>query len=155
MATIDRKKYPPVSFYFKVKFIGIGNSDVDTRFQEVSGLTHEIGVEDLPEGGENRFSYKLPTKGKYGNLTLKRGVMLSSGLVDWINDAIDKFTFAPKDINITLLNETGQPLVSWNFSKAYPVKWSTSDLKSTDNSIVTETLELAYQSFTKSYPKTS
>jgi phage tail-like protein len=43
------------------------------------------------------------------------------------------------------------PLVTWNFFKAYPVKWANSDLKSTDNAVLVETLELAYQYYTKTY----
>ncbi|HEX6181118.1 MAG TPA: phage tail protein, partial [Chitinophagaceae bacterium] len=65
--------YPLVGFHFKVEFSGVGNSDNDTRFQEVSGLTAEIGTEELQVGGENRFSYRLPTRARFGNLVLKRG----------------------------------------------------------------------------------
>jgi phage tail-like protein len=149
--TIDRDIYPPVGFYFKVTFNGVGDADVDIRFSEVSGLSHEIGTEDVSEGGENRFSYRLPTKGKYGNLVLKRGIMINSGLVDWINDAIDNFTFNPVDIDVVLLNEEGDPLIQWNFTKAYPIKWSSGDLKATDNAVLVETMELAYQTYTKTY----
>lgn len=150
-ATIDRNLYPPVGFYFKVTFTGVGDAAVDARFSEVSGLSHEIGTEDVSEGGENRFAYRLPTKGKYANLVLKRGIMINSGLITWITDALDNFTFSPVDIDVYLLNEEGEPLIQWNFLKAYPVKWSSGDLKSTDNAIVVETLELAYQNYTKTY----
>ncbi len=164
-----RNTYPPPSFYFQVQFGDVSdpdekpqppklaaddpNADVDMRFQEVSGLSHEIGTEDVPEGGENQFTYRLPTKGKYTNLVLKRGVMVNSGLVKWINNALDLFKFKPVDITVNLLNEKGTPLVKWNFVKAYPVKWATSDLKAQENAILVETLELAYQSFSKSYVK--
>jgi phage tail-like protein len=156
-ATIDRKIYPPVSFFFKVTFNGVGNGGTDARFQEVSGLSHEIGTEDLVEGGENRFSFRLPTRGKYANLVLKRGVMMNTQLIDWITRAIDNFTFEPVNIDVVLLThpESAEgdpvPLVTWNFFKAYPVKWANSDLKSTDNAVLVETLELAYQYYTKTY----
>ena len=35
----------------------------------------------------------------------------------------------------------------WSFIKAWPVKWVVADLKATDNAIVIETIELAYQYF--------
>ncbi len=140
--------YPPVGFHFKVEFIGVADgNDSDTRFQEVSGLNMELGTEEVIEGGENRFSHKLPDRAKYGNLVLKRGMLRDSQLISWCKDAIENFNFSPVEVIVMLLNENHEPLASWTFSKVWPVKWNISDFKSTDNSIVVETLELAYNYF--------
>ncbi len=139
--------YPPVGFHFKVEFQGVGSGDSDTRFQEVSGLTAEIGTEELQVGGENRFTYRLPTRGKYNNLVLKRGMLKDSGLISWFTSAIEDFEFKPVDVNVYLLNENHQVTSSWSFIQAYPVKWIISDLKAMDNSLVIETIELVYQYF--------
>ena len=77
--------YPPVGFHFRVTF-GIGEDDYDHRFQDVSGLSVQIGTEELKEGGLNAYVHKLPTQVKYGNLVLKRGMLLGSVVVDWIKD---------------------------------------------------------------------
>lgn len=150
---VNRDIYPPVSFYFNVKFTidGVAEASVDTQFQEVTGFAQELGVEELAEGGENRFAYRLPNRGKFSNLVLKRGVMINSNLVDWIKDAIDNFIFQPGTVDVTLLNEEGEPLVEWNFVKVIPLKWSTADLKASENAILVETIELSYQFFTKTY----
>lgn len=145
--------YPPVGFHFRVDFVGL--SDVhgqkrEARFQEVSGFGKELGIEEYKEGGENRFSHRLPSPAKYANLVLKRGILKDSKLISWCFDAIDNFIFSPTDINVTLLNDQHQAIVSWNFAGAYPVKWSTTDLKAQENSLVIETLELAYQYYKKS-----
>jgi|SRR5580658_2847724 phage tail-like protein len=137
--------YPPVSFHFKVQFPGVGQGDADTWFQEVSGLSAEIGLEELPVGGENRFVYRLPSKGKYGNAVLKRGLMFNSGLISWCRNAIEDFSFSPVDVQVFLLNEEHQTSASWVFLQAYPVKWTISDLKAQENAIAVETIELAYQ----------
>ncbi len=139
--------YPPLGFHFKVEFPGIGKGDPDVRFQEVAGLTAEIGLEELQVGGENRFTYRLPTRAKYSNLVLKRGMLKDSGLIAWFNNAIQNFEFKPVDVTVSLLNENHQVSASWIFLKAYPVKWIFSDLKAQDNSIVIETIELCYQYF--------
>jgi phage tail-like protein len=139
--------YPPVGFHFKVEFQGVGSGDADTRFQEVSGLTAEIQTEELVVGGENRFSYRLPTRAKYGNLILKRGMLQDSGLVSWFTKAIEDFEFKPADVNVYLLNENHEITSSWIFTQAYPVKWAISDFKAQDNSLVIETIELVYQYF--------
>jgi phage tail-like protein len=140
--------YPPVGFHFKVHFTGIGG-DSDTQFQEVSGLTAEISVEELPVGGENKFTHRLPTRSKYSNLILKRGMLTDSKLIEWLTNAIENFKFKPVDLSIFLLNEDHQVLATWNFIHAYPVKWAISDFKALENSLVVETIELAYQYFTR------
>ncbi len=139
--------YPPVGFHFKVEFSLDGVVEGDARFQEVSGLTAELGVEELNEGGENRFSHRLPTRAKYGNLVLKRGMLKDSKLIEWFRNAVENFEFKPADVLVTLLNEEHEPLAGWSFVKAWPVKWVVSDFKAQEGSIVVETLELAYNYF--------
>ncbi len=139
--------YPPVGFHFKVEFSGVGSADMDTRFQEVSGLTAEIGTEELQVGGENRFSYRLPTRARFSNLVLKRGMLKDSELISWFSKAIHDFEFKPVDVSVFLLNEEHEISASWIFTRAYPVKWVISDLKAQENSIVVETIELCYQFF--------
>ena len=109
-----------MSFYFRVEFQGVGQGDADLRFQEVSGLTAEIAVEELPVGGENRFTYRLPSRAKYANLILKRGMLNDSGLIDWFKDAVEDFSFSPVDVHVFLLNEQHQVNASWVFIQAYP-----------------------------------
>jgi len=142
---------PPVGYHFRVEFSFL-DSDNDTRFQEVSGLSAEIASEDVVEGGENRFTHRLPVRTKYGNLTLKRGLLTSSQLIDWVKHAVESLEasdkYKPTDVTVTLLDEAGEPLdETYSFSKAWPVKWSISDLKASENALVIETLELSYNYF--------
>lgn len=141
--------YPPVGFHFRVDFVGLAAGTVDSRFQEVSGLAAELTVEELVEGGENRFTHRLPGPAKYGNLVLRRGMLTDSALLDWCEDAILHFQFQPVTVNVTLLNEQHKPLAAWRFERAWPVKWALSDFKAQENAIVVETLELAYSYFTR------
>jgi phage tail-like protein len=95
----------------------------------------------------------LPKRAKYPNLVLKRGLLKDTALLKWIRDAMNTYfialvyDFKPADITITLLDESDIAVAIWNVKQAYPVKWSTSDFKASENSIVVETLELAYQYF--------
>jgi len=148
MAESDRPYSMPRSFHFKVEFRDIpGVVDNDVRFQDVSGLNSELGIEEIKSGGENRFSHRLPTRAKYNNLVLKRGMLVDSGLIGWFVDAVENFSFSPATIIVKLLDKDHQPLQSWSFIKAWPVKWSISDFKATENAVVIETIELAYQYF--------
>lgn len=147
--------YPPAAFYFKVEFIGVDGMDADNehRFQEVNGLSFEVETEEFKEGGENRFTYKFPKRIRYPNLVLKRGLLQGTALLNWFKSAISTYftvvvyDFKPADIMISLLNETGEPVAIWNVVQAYPLKWSVSDFRSTDNTVAIETIELAYQYF--------
>jgi phage tail-like protein len=140
--------YPPVGFHFKVEFLDLPPSAHDVRFTEVGGLSVELATEEVPEGGEHRFVQKYPLRAKYPELTLKRGLLVSSEVVGWIRSCIEDYQIQPKDIDVTLLNEQHEPLLTWHVKGAYPTKWSVSDLNASANAVVTESLQLFYQYFT-------
>ena len=138
--------YPPVGFHFKVVFEGpFGDSDM--RFQSVSGLSAGMETESLVEGGENRFSHRLPKPPTYQNLVLKRGMLIGSELLLWFDAAIHAFKFQPTGINVFLLNPDHEPIAAWHFVNAYPVKWQVADLNAQQNEVLVETIEFAYQFF--------
>ncbi len=141
--------YPPWGFYYKVEFSGNSNPN-EARFQSVSGLSVEYDTEEYKEGGENRFTHKLPVRTKYNDLVLKRGMLTDSDTIDWMLDAFRDRVFTPRTVTVILMNEQGEPLRTWNVTHAAPKKWSISDLNANENSIVVETLELTYQYFTVS-----
>lgn len=138
------------SFYFKVGIAG-KSSGTDAAFQEVSGLSKEMGMEEVVSGGENRFKYRLPTQASYPKLVLKRGVVLvDSPLIDWCRSTLDDGLRNPirtKKLFVNLLDPGGQNCMGWTFHGAYPVTWTMSELKSQENSMLIETIELAYQYF--------
>lgn len=138
--------YPPVGFHFKVEFVGIGN-DNDIRFQSVSGLNVEYDTESFKEGGQNRFEHKLPVRTKYPDLSLKRGMLKDSKVIEWCTKAFVNREFQLADVNVTLLNESHEPLKTWHLVEAWPKKWSVSDFNAQENSLVIETLDLCYKYF--------
>jgi phage tail-like protein len=141
--------YPPVGFYFKVIISGV-SGEQEGSFMEVSGISASITPEDKQEGGENRFSHRLPNPPKYSNLVLKRGMVLGSPLITWAQTSINTFTFTPKTAVVQLLNEKGKAISVWVFNRAYPVKLEMSGLKAMkEGEIMVETLELAYSFFEK------
>lgn len=143
---MENKTNYPVSFYFKLSFEGI-----DAGFQEASGISKELIYEEVASGGENKFTYKLPTISKTENLVLKRALIpTGSKLIDWCSKTIDTGLtngIKTQDVLLTLLNVNGEDLVSWTFYNAYPVKYAVSDFKSYENKLAIETIELAYTYF--------
>jgi len=136
--------YPPLGFHFLVEF---GNQKDEYQFQSVSGLSYNLGTEDITEGGENRFVHKLPQRPRYPNLVLKRGLLVDSELIDWCRSSVEDFSYSPTDIIIKLLNEEHEPLITWNVIHAYPVKWAVAEFNAEESKIVIETLELTYNYF--------
>ena len=146
--------YPPTSFSFIVN--GISTTEgIDSRFQSVSGLSTEIGIEEYAEGGENRFLHQLPLLPKYPNLVLKRGLVANSGLIQWCRDAMERFEFEPRDLVITLSGgvDSTAPTMVWNVVGAYPVKWEVSEFNAEESKLAIETIELKYRYYT--IPSTS
>jgi len=127
---------------------GISGNSNDARFQSVSGLSVEYEYENFREGGENRFEHKLPVRTRYADIILKRGMLVGSEVINWFNRAFRDRQFEPSDMNVILMNEKGEPLRTWKVTQAIPKKWQVSDLNSTENAIVIETMELTYRYFT-------
>lgn len=139
--------YPPWGFYYKVEF-SISKNKSDVRFQTVSGLSVEYDMEEYKEGGENRFTHKLPVRTKYADMVLKRGMLTDSEVLTWCLKAFRDREFKPADVNVILMNEKSEPLRTWKVAQAIPKKWLVSDLIANENSVVIETLELSYRYFT-------
>lgn len=140
-------RYPPVGFHFVVAFELFPQTPAEFGFQEVSGLNVDMETEPYKEGGENRFVHQLPVRAKYEDLVLKRGFLSTSGIVMWCQDAIYNFIFKPVNVIISLQDEKHVPLYSWYVINAYPKKWSISNFNAQENSVVVESLTLAYQFF--------
>jgi phage tail-like protein len=148
--------YPPSKFYFSVSVLSSGtttgdSTPVDSSFLEVSGIDAEFGVEEVAEGGENRFSHRLPKQVKYPPLVLKRGVVTKdSALGAWVASTLSSTLstpILPQNLLVLLLAGNGTPLIAWGFSNAWPLKWTTASLNSSENEVLTESLEFSYNYF--------
>ena len=140
-----------VNYRFGVLFLvgGAVPNPFDLRFKSVSGISADISLTTINEGGENLYSHRFPDRVGYGNLVLTRGLVVGSPLNIEFNTAMSSLNFFPSNVVVTLLNADGLPVAgaSWLFLKAYPVKWSTSDLDGSSNDVLIDTMELAYTRF--------
>jgi len=120
---------------------------LDIRFQSVSGISSTIETEEITEGGENLFVHKLPKRVTYGNLILKRGMVIGSPLNIEFKEAMSIMKFSPSRVLVMLLDRQDTPIASWLFLNTYPVKWEVSNLDATQNQVAIDTMELAYTKF--------
>lgn len=150
--------YPPPGFYFTVSVVGVGTAlapAIDASFKEISGIEAKFDVEEVPEGGENRYVHRLPKVGRYPNLVLKRGyVTQASFLAEWASATVGSTLSVPiltQTLLVMLLDANAVPLAAWNFTNAWPVRWAVGNLNSMDSEILTETMEFSYSYVTR-YP---
>lgn len=135
-------------FHFSVSFIGIDSEKKSiipvVPFAEVSGLGTELQTEDVTDANLH-YIYHLPKPSKSKNLVLKHALtVVPSFITLWAKEALDNFNFHPCTVVVSILNNMHIPVVSWNFSKAYPVKMELSHLDANKSELIIETLELAY-----------
>jgi len=136
---------PDSAFYFTVTFDG--DESMASSFQEVSGMKMSFTEAGVEEGGENRFSQKLPKPPEYSNLIFKRCLLPNASLEAWCRNAFDNQHFDPKNLRVTLVGGHGRALASWQIISAYPVAWQLAALDTTSSELVIETLELKYRHF--------
>ena len=114
-------------------------------FSECSGIQAEYEVMEYPEGGENRFIHKLRGRLKYPNLVLKRGITHEDALLKWFFET--KQWDQRKDVIVGLKGPDSEPVRTWSFAHAFPVKWTGPTLNAGSNNAATETLEIAHRGF--------
>jgi phage tail-like protein len=139
--------YPHPGFHFIVVFELLPQFPNDTRWQEVSGLTVSTEFEAWPEGGENRFAHQLPRSLQFGELVLKRGKFMGSGVLHWARKAMEQFEFKPVNLLVSLLDDNHLPLYNWYVVNAVPKRLEVSGINAGANEILVETLALSYQYF--------
>lgn len=137
---------PIIGMRFGVFFFasGVIPNPLDIRFQKVTGLSTTVQTESFSEGGQNLYQHKLPQGVRFDNLVLERGMVVGSPLNLEFNATLSLFRFSTSNVLVTLLGEDKLPLAAWLFMKAYPVKWSTSDLDAVQPGLVIDRMELAY-----------
>jgi phage tail-like protein len=137
-------EYPIPKFHFQVEW---GGSKIG--FTEVSGLDVEREVIEYRDGSSKEYSkLKMPGLTKYSNITLKRGSFKKDNdfYSWWVENKLE--TVDRRDITISLLNEEHEPVITWKVKNAWPSKIQPTDLKSDDNSIAIETMEIVHEGLT-------
>jgi len=117
---------PYLAFNFLVSLSpGSGTAPMG-GFSDVSGLSTEITeAEYRPGNAAENHADKYPGVFKTGDVTLKRGVVRSTDIYDWV-DQVRTTGFAGKrdSVVITLLDETRTPVASWTLRSVSPKKFT-------------------------------
>jgi len=93
-------------------------------FSDVSGLGVEVSYSEYRNGNEKFNTVrKVPNTHKVDDVTLKRGLVGSTDLFEWLKTVRDG-TADPRNITVTLLDEARQTVATWSLRNAQPKKWT-------------------------------
>jgi phage tail-like protein len=131
---------PYRGFNFLVEIDGI----TQAGFQECGGLDSQTAVVDYREGADPSHTRKLTGLNTFTPITLKRGVTDSDELWKWRLTAVEGRA-ERRNGSIVLLDERGAEKIRWNFTNAWPSKWTGPAFSATGNAIAVETMEITHE----------
>jgi phage tail-like protein len=143
MAVLRDRPYP--GFNFLVDF-GTGDpQSVQAGFQEVSGLAIEIATIEYRNGNSRENApVKLPGLAKFGDVTLRRGIIGSLDLYQWLLAQVNGQPNAARTVVIHLLNEDRSEVAqTWRLQRARIVKHVSGPLHARGNDVAIEEIVIA------------
>jgi phage tail-like protein len=121
MATLRNNPYGAFNF-----LVSLGQGDeasIVAGFSDVSGLGTEINYSEYRNGNDKvNTARKVPNTFKQEDVTLKRGLIGSTDLFQWIKD-VREGNDGRRTVTITLLDEARNPVSSFKLVNAQPKKW--------------------------------
>src|SRR5437764_9064641 len=125
-----KRERPYAQFNFLVD-LGGGTDGVDAGFQEVSNLGMEVTVAEYRNGNEKENSVrKITGLNKATDVTLKRGVIGSLNLYQWLDDIRNGNQNALRNVVVHLQNEDNTAVViTWKLMRALIIKHLSGQLK--------------------------
>ena len=146
-ATGVRKDHLTIA-YFKVEIEGLEAGG----FRKCSPIRTETDVFEYQEGGDNEGVRRLLGQTKVANIVLTKGWVNEDVLWGWRDEIASSGTnkIKRRDGSIVALGfDAKTELKRWNFTKAWPVRWETSELDSSTGQAFCETLEIAVEKISK------
>ena len=118
-------------------------------FAEVSGLDAEVILtKALVEGGQNLYQDQFVNGRNSSRLVLKRGLTTADTLWVWHQDVLAG-KIKRRSGSIVLITGDLTELWRWNFTGAYPVKWTGPALKADSSTVSFESIELIHRGISK------
>lgn len=145
MATLRDRPY--VQFNFLVD-LGDGNTDgPQAGFQECSNIGMEVTVAEYRNGNELENSVrKITGLNKSTDVTLKRGIIGSLNLYQWLDDIRNGNQNAIRPVTIQLQNEDHSAIVlTWKLFRARIIKHVSGPMNAKGTDVAMEELTLAYE----------
>jgi len=145
MATLRERPY--VQFNFLVD-LGTGTTDgFQAGFQECSNIGMEVTVAEYRNGNEKENSVrKITGLNKATDVTLKRGVIGSLDLYQWLNDIRNGSQTAIRNVVVHLQSEEHTSIVqTWKLMRARITTHISGPMNAKGTDVAMEELTIAYE----------
>lgn len=145
MATLRDRPYARFNF-----LVDLGDGQTqgpDGGFAELSGLSQEVEVIEYRNGNASENApMKLPGLARTGNVTLRRGLIGSLKLWQWMAQVRDGGADTLRTVTISLMNEDHSATVmSWRLLRARIVKHTSGPLNARGGDVAMEEIVLAFE----------
>jgi phage tail-like protein len=141
------RDHPYGRFNFLVD-LGTGETDGPTAgFAECSNIGMEVSVAEYRNGNDKENSVrKITGLNKATDVTLKRGVIGSLDLYNWLNDIRNGNQSAQRTVTIQLMSEDHTTAVmTWKLLRARIVKHVSGPFNAKGTDVAMEEITLAYE----------
>jgi phage tail-like protein len=123
--------------------LSIAGNDLGA-FHTCEGLGAQMEVEQFTEGGNNGFTWQLPSRISWSNITMTRPVTGESAkILEWFNETIQEVD--REDGEIVALAPDLTPIVRWQVLGIVPIRWQGPSFDPSQSQVATETLEFAHE----------
>jgi phage tail-like protein len=143
----ELRERPYAQFNFLVD-LGDGNTEGPAAgFQEISGIGMEVTVSEYRNGNSRENAVmKVTGMNKATDVTLKRGVVGSLNLYQWLHQIRSGDPNALRTVTVQLQNEDHTKVVqTWKLLRARIMKHTSGPLKATDGNVAMEEVVLSYE----------
>jgi phage tail-like protein len=145
MAVLRERPYAQFNF-----LVDLGTGDTegpDAGFQECSGISMSVDVIEYRNGNDKDNSpRKLTGLARVSDVTLKRGIIGSLSLYNWINQIRNGDSGALRNVTIHLQNEDHTAIVmTWKLLRARIITHTSGPLNAKGTDVAMEELTLAYE----------
>jgi phage tail-like protein len=138
------RKDPALAHHFSVEIDGL----IVGGFTEVSGLSAEVQMVKIPDGGQNDYVEQRINGVNYPKLVLKRGLTTADMLWLWHRD-VCAGNITRRNGSIVLMTKDNSELWRWNFHDAYPVTWTGPAFRADQAQVAFESIELVHRGISK------
>jgi phage tail-like protein len=145
MAVLRDRPYAQFNF-----LVDLGNGVTDgpqAGFQECSGISMSVDVAEYRNGNDKANEVrKLTGLARYSDVTLRRGVIGSLDLYEWLNEIRNGDVNAVRNVTVQLQNEDHSSVVqTWKLVRARIIKHTSGPLNARATDVAMEELTLAYE----------
>jgi phage tail-like protein len=144
MAVLRDRPYAQFNF-----LVDLGTGDTDgprAGFQECSQIGMSVETIEYRNGNEKANEVrKLTGLARYPDVTLRRGIIGSLDLYEWLDQIRNGDSGALRNVTIQLLNEEREVVQTWRLRNARIVKHVSGPLNAQGCDVAIEELTLAYE----------